>query len=101
MRLERWGLAMLLAACACGEKPDAPPADKPGTTRSAGPAADSMTDTGKRKPADFPAEMTEKPKDFAAGEGVPESFKAIVKKTLPAKSTPKKVKPEKEQKGSP
>ena len=95
---------MLLAACACGAcggKPDAPPADKPGEIRSAGPQADSMTDTGKRKPADLPAERTEKPKDFAAGEGVPESFKAVVKKTLPAKTPPKKEKPRKEPKESP
>ncbi len=44
--------------------------------------------TKKRKPADFPAEKIEKPRDAEAGEGLPQSFKEAVKKGLDKKRKP-------------
>jgi len=53
-----------------------------------GPAP--QTSPEKRKEADFPAEMTEKPKDFEKGEGVPQDIQDLVKKTLDQAKKPKK-----------
>ena len=44
----------------------------------------------KRKEADFPAEMTEKPRDLEKGEGVPQNIQDAVKKSLDKAKKPKK-----------
>ena len=61
----------LLAPSACRRRERAP---------SAGPDM-----TQKRKPADFPAETVEKPRDMEKGEGLPEDFKAAIEKRLGGK----------------
>jgi len=53
-----------------------------------GPAAPDFNE--KRKEADFPAEMTEKPRDFEKGEGLPQDIQDAVKKTLDKAKKPKK-----------
>ncbi len=44
----------------------------------------------KLKPADFPAESTDKPRDLEGGEGLSKEFKETIKKTLNKSPKPKK-----------
>ena len=53
-----------------------------------GPAPQAYPD--KRKEADFPAEVTEKPRDFEKGEGVPQDIKDATHKALDQAKKPKK-----------
>jgi hypothetical protein len=67
-------LALLLGAGACACK------DKPQEARSMAPVPETL---GKeRKPADFPAEKIEKPKDLEKGEGIPQEMQDAVEKGL-------------------
>jgi hypothetical protein len=65
-------LGLAPAACTCRSKPpEAPPMQ---------PSQQAPDD--KRKPADFPAERIEKPKDLEKGEGVPQQMQDAVEKGL-------------------
>jgi hypothetical protein len=79
--LAAWPLLLGPAACTCKGKPQ--------EARSMGPAPQESPE--KRKEADFPAEMTEKPKDFEKGEGVPKGIKDVVDKAFDKTKKPKKA----------
>ncbi|MDD5628672.1 MAG: hypothetical protein PHU21_06380 [Elusimicrobia bacterium] len=73
-------LCLAPAACTCKAKPQ--------EVRSMAPVPETFD--AKRKPADFPAEKIEPPKDFEKGEGLPEDIKKAVEKSLEqAKKTKK------------
>ncbi|MBI5240456.1 MAG: hypothetical protein HY926_08275 [Elusimicrobia bacterium] len=65
-------LGLALAACTCRGKPQ--------ETRSMAPVPETLGE--KRKPADFPAEKVEKPKDLEQGEGVPKEMQDAIEKGL-------------------
>ncbi|MDD5656895.1 MAG: hypothetical protein PHF00_06525 [Elusimicrobia bacterium] len=46
------------------------------------PASAGPTMIEERKPADFPPETVEKPRDVEKGEGLPEEFKKTIEKRL-------------------
>ncbi len=74
-RAALWLLALAplcgAGACTCKGRQEA---------RSMAPVPETLGE--KRKPADFPAEKVEAPKDIEKGEGVPQELQDAVEKSL-------------------